>query len=81
MCLLGTPAARGRLRREPYVGESMIAADLGGWTVSGVYLQPTMPREAVAEVLRRAGKADVVLGDVNVHFGSQPGKGNPPDRA
>lgn len=81
MCLLGTPTARARLRREPDVGESIMSAHLDDGIVSGVYLPPSMRLGAVEEVLRQAGKSDLVLGDVNVHFGSRPGKGTPPDRA
>ena len=81
ICVLAAPTIRGRHVGEAMVSESSITIQVGSWKISGVYLPPSMSLTSVKDALQRVAASDVVLGDINVRFGSRVGDGHPQDRA
>ena len=81
LCLLASDSARTRVCGQPAVNASHISISLDGSTIAGIYLQPTMPQIMMEETLAVVREADVVLGDINVHYNKRTGMGTPRDRA
>ncbi|KAK3619281.1 hypothetical protein LTR56_024135 [Elasticomyces elasticus] len=81
MYLLASDVARSQMAQSPTVTDACIQMAMGGSTIAGVYLQPTMSGREVEDILQQLASADVVLGDINVRYTETTGIGTPKDRA
>ncbi|KAK3617536.1 hypothetical protein LTR22_026706 [Elasticomyces elasticus] len=81
ICLLASDVARSQMAESPTVTDACIQMAMGGSTIAGVYLQPTMSGREVEDILQQLASAHVVLGDINVRYTETTGIGTPKDRA
>jgi len=68
MCVVAAPWVAGRLVGRPAITSTTITVRIGAWTISGVYLQPTMTVDAFTGCLQAVSGSDLVLGDLNVRL-------------
>lgn len=81
--LLATDAAKARISSQRPATEHAITFSVDKYTITGLYLPPSLSRLEVDQVLLSVSDSTVILGDLNVRFRGclfQDGQPGPPER-
>ena len=66
--LVANHAARGRIQGTPVVQDHAITFTTEGYTISGIYLAPSLPLADVRRTLTEVERSTIVIGDINARF-------------